>query len=113
MRKGPFLLLLISLLCLCLLPFCLSEAHFTNKAYDPYKHLKQGRPRKDLQDSKQINVGAATKVMRARGVYGGGNDIHRGHSKNDANPLRIKSTSSLLWDVSCGFFSLCVLLTGL
>lgn len=66
----------------------------------------------DLQGNEQINVGAGavtTRLMKGRGAYGGASDV-RGHSKNDANPLRIKSsTSSLLWKVSC---SLCVLVTG-
>ncbi|CAK9329748.1 unnamed protein product [Citrullus colocynthis] len=110
MRKGFFILLLISLLCLYLLPFCLSETNFTIKADDHYKQQKQGRPRKDLQGSEEINGGAAVvTATRAKIVGGGANDIHHGHSKNDANPLRIKSTSSLLWKVPFGFLGFCLL----
>lgn len=64
----------------------------------------------DLQGSEETNGGAAVvTATRAKTVYGGANDIHHGHSKNDANPLRIKSTSSLLWKVSFGFLGFCLL----
>uniref|UniRef100_A0A9I9CY80 Transmembrane protein n=1 Tax=Cucumis melo TaxID=3656 RepID=A0A9I9CY80_CUCME len=113
MKKGLLILFLFSILCLYLLPFCLCETNFTTKADDHDKQLKQGRPRKgstDLQGSEELHGGAAVvTVMRAKAVYGGANDIHHGRSKNDANSLRIKSISSLVWKVSFGFLGFCLI----
>ncbi|KGN65174.1 hypothetical protein Csa_019558 [Cucumis sativus] len=113
MKKGLLLLFLFSIIFLYLLPFCLCETNFTTKADDHNKQLKQGRPRKDVQSSEELHGGASVAtVMRAKAVYGGANDIHHGHSKNDANSLWIKSISSLVWKVSFGFLGFCVVVKG-
>ncbi|XP_022135488.1 uncharacterized protein LOC111007432 [Momordica charantia] len=105
-KLGLIILLLISID--LSLPICHSaETNFTIKPEDLYKQqLKQGRPTKDLEgerkESEETGAGAtAGKMMRARGVYGGASDMRRGHSKNDATSLRIKSIPSSFWEVLC------------